>query len=315
MRKMYFAPGLFALLLAVGVFAAGCDSAGTGMGSLNASSSTGDEEYSIALMAFLGHDQMEQAQRYKVSTQEQAGWKDLFVLSDGNKTVLYWGKYSTPDSAAGNLKIAKAWKTKAGHVAFGGATILALPGGDPGPADWNLKTSKGNYTVMVAIYHDVPEDRIVGRKKNAIEACRVLREKGEEAYFFHGPSQSMVCVGSFPDSAVDEVYQPNGSWAQVLRDGRIRELLNRYPKLAVNGKGRAQTAIDPATGKEVFADVPSEFIRIPGRPDLPPRAVYPKDLTGAGLPGGPNDPAVQEVVRQKREALRKARSGTATDAK
>jgi hypothetical protein len=303
--RIFLSAALFTALLA------GCDSGD--MTSTYSGTSTGDEEFSIAMLHFTDKDQMQRAEWCKKTAEEQAGWKGLFVLSDGRTTVLYWGKYLSPQAAAGNLKAAKNWKTKEGLTPFKLAIVAPLPGSDPGPAAWNLKNSPGNYTVVVAVCLDMPQEHFANRKTFAIDACRALREKGEEAYFFHGPTQSLVGVGSFPDSAVGEAYQPDHTWMPWYRGG-IPEKLAKYPKLLVNGKTKTTPVI---TGKSAsqpaYADITSYVLRIPGRPELPPRAATPEELKSISQLKGPDSPEVKEAVRRQKEALKKATNRDQSD--
>ena len=54
---------------------------------------------------------------------------------------------------------------------------------------------------------------------------RQLRKEGEQAYYYHGPSNSLVCVGSFGESAIieDPRRRSRQYSSQVIRYQNRRE--------------------------------------------------------------------------------------------
>ncbi|MDY6913697.1 MAG: hypothetical protein SVT52_04490 [Planctomycetota bacterium] len=221
----------------------------------------GQSDYTILLHTFSGPSHISQAKYYKQSTEQLAKWKDLFIVHGDGRSELYWGKYRSHKASRGNLKKAKNWVTPAGIGPFKKAIVVPLPGSDIGPPEWNLQNADGAYTVVVATFYDEPKADYYGRKRFAVMYCRQLRDKGEEAYYNHGPSQSTVTVGSFPDSAVQMVKE--GSRVKpVIHDPRIEAVKRRYPFLAVNGRKITVTIINKqGEAERVFAK--SEPVHIP----------------------------------------------------
>jgi hypothetical protein len=274
---------LWAALGAV-LAAAGCDNTGPSAwrGGPGAASDS-DELYTIALLAFTGPTRFEDSQRFKTLTEQQAGWSGLRVIHKENVSELYWGQYRSPRQAEADLKRAKTFKTTAGYLPYVTAIIIPMPGYDPGPPEWNVKNSKGVYSVVIATFYDVPEANYVGRKKFAVDYCRQLREGGEESYYFHGPSKSTVSIGSFAEDAFRDVYQKNFTWKTEVQDRAVLKVLAKYPYMAVNGRGRRITVPDAVTHELKTLDAPSYPFRIPGRPSRAERPAMLKDLEDAGF--------------------------------
>lgn len=103
---------------------------------------------------------------------------------------------------------------------------LAVP--SPGPPEWDVRNAPGAYTLVIGAYGDFPE-----RREAAVEAVRALRELGEEAYYLHGPNQSHVFVGSFPENVV---RRAPGQAMPVIDDPEYRRLREKYPYFAYNGR-------------------------------------------------------------------------------
>lgn len=91
------------------------------------------------------------------------------------------------------------------------ARLVPAPTPDVGPSEWDLRNAEGAYSLQICYCINKPG--FPDRKKLAVEIVKQLRSEGEEAYYYHGPSCSLVCVGSFPASAVVTrmVAQPDGT--------------------------------------------------------------------------------------------------------
>ncbi len=174
-----------------------------------------------------------EAQRYKRNTEKDAGWQGLFVVSKVDHSELYWGQYASPEDAAENLAKAKAYVAPAGIKLYAKALIVPLPESKvgPGPPEWDLNKVQGEYTVVVAVFYNVPEADYHRRKEDAVDYCRELRQRGEEAYYHHGIKQSKVTVGLFDKSV----------------DPRVEEIIQRFQYLAVNGYEERRSVVNPET--------------------------------------------------------------------
>ena len=240
--------------------AAGCSQGNPFLGSSDMTRSDGD--YTIRLYVFSGNNRSEESDFFLKETKKEAGWKDLFVIQQVGFSELYWGKYDKPKDAERDLKIAQSWKNSLGTIPYVNAKIVPRPGNDPGPAEWNLRNAKGVYSVVIAVFFDVPEANYYGRKKIAVELVRQLREAGEEAYFFHGLSKSDVCVGAFPEEAILYRYE-KAVWEPTIKDKRIMDIMNKHPYMAQNGYEVKLHLVNPTTKKYEWVKAPCYPFRIP----------------------------------------------------
>lgn len=248
---------LLAAVLAAGLI--GCDgngqavetdSGGSWLGRLGGESrSDADGEWSVVLFWDESPDRHSLLRQVKRDTEQHTGWDDLMVVHEEGRSVLYWGDYRSVEQANRHVKKARAVKTPAGVRAFPQAMAVPLPGQDVGPAAWQLKNARGAYSICVASFYNVPEKGFHERKQAALAYCKQLREKGEEAYVHHGPSSSSVCIGAFPASSVRMVNRGGQKHPQIL-DARLERIMEKYPKLAVNGMEHwvLEPVRDPRTG-------------------------------------------------------------------
>src|SRR5215218_5780225 len=91
----------------------------------------------------------------------------------------------------------------------GGALRRSHCGGaspDPeAPPQWALRNAPpGEYwSLQIAAYQGHPD-----RKKYAVDAVKGFRASNIPAYYFHGPTVSSVCIGSWPRKAVRGEMEP-----------------------------------------------------------------------------------------------------------
>ncbi len=193
----------------------------------------------------------------------------IFIVNKTDHSALYWGKYRTPKAAQANLKLAKSYRTSAGIPLFAKSIIMPLPGKQIGPGEWNLANATGKHTVIVAVFYNVPEADYVGRKRFAVQYCKQLRDKGLEAYYRHGPAKSFVTIGAFGASAVEKVTEGKKTRI-IIHEQRIKEIMKRFPFLAVNGRKEYVVRLDPKTRRQ-------KRVAAKSYPDL----IHPKKGTNA----------------------------------
>ena len=223
------------------------------------------EGYGVLLQVFTNPaSHAEDANYYKTQTERLAKWEGLFIVTKGDHSELYWGRFPTMEAAAETLKTAKAYRSPAGIAVYPQALVVPLGGEDVGPAEWNLSSAPGDYTVVVAVFYDLREAKYFGRKQNAVEYCRQLRDQGHDAYYHHGPSQSTVSVGAFPASAVKKVVTEEAVRLDIL-DPRVDLIVKQFKQLAVNGYSEKRTVVDPATGMAKQVTAEPYLAHIPGK--------------------------------------------------
>lgn len=145
------------------------------------------------------------------------------------------------------------------------ASMEELPdtrGGDPA---WNLEGKKGVWSLQVGVFYNT--ERMRRRKTAAQEYCKMLRQQGEEAYFYHGPDKSSVCIGLFPKDAIREIRHVDEltgvpSFWNVIVDERMQELQKKYDHIE-NGHIMKDVSRDPATGERQSKPIKPFPVRMP----------------------------------------------------
>jgi hypothetical protein len=194
---------------------------------------------------------------------ETLGWQGLFAVHKGGHSELFWGRYDSPEKADKNLKAAKAYRTPGGVPLFAKAMVVPLPGSDIGPKQWRLDGLDAQYSLLVAVFKDVPDRKYLGRRRRAVEYCQRLRDHGYESYFQHGKVVSHVTIGAFGREAVRERKTRRGQTLEIL-DPRIKKLREDFPELQVNGNIVTDIFRDRHTGKITRRVTrQSHLIRIP----------------------------------------------------
>jgi hypothetical protein len=228
---------------------------------------SGEDEYTLLLMTLTGADHVTLADFYLQRTKQYTHWNDLYVVNKDDNSALYWGRYRTRREAMRNLQTAKQYVTPATkQYIFRMATIVPLPGKDIGPPEWNLKNAEGDYTVLVAVFQDLPKHHYYGRKSRAVELCKKLRQQGQEAYFLHDIARSGVTIGTFPAEAIQtrrvarKHPQTGDTFYEDLRvvvDPRMKAILKANPEFLYCGNTEIRTELDPKTRKMVRRASPS----------------------------------------------------------
>ena len=225
------------------------------------------EEGSFAILLTVFRDpvtHVKDAKFYKQRLETKAKWKRIFIIHKAGHSELYWGRYPTITAAQKNLAAAKAFRPPSGAVLFAQAIIVPLAGPDIGPPQFNLKNAKGAYSLLVAVFKNVPERKYYGRKKRAVQTCEALRTKGVEAYFHHGAAVSNVTVGTFEPDSVRVIWTETGAQLEIL-DAEIRTLQQQFARLLLNGNTLSFVRRDPRTNQPITSESRRTYlIRLPG---------------------------------------------------
>jgi len=241
-----------------------------------------DDRYTVLLYTFTGPEHIAQSRYYKANTVQQAGWDadDLFILHQAHMSRLFWGRCRTYQQAQRLAERAQAYTPPRapGMHPYEGATVMEIPGYQVGPPQWDLRNVSAAYTVLVGVYWNDPDAVIkgtnrpyIGRQEFAVTHCQELREQGEEAYYYHDVTQSIVTVGTFGPAAVREEQQPNPRGGivtkRVIADPAVGEVLRRHRWLVQNGARREVAPANMPPGQRQWLRKPSYVIRVPGKED------------------------------------------------
>lgn len=229
---------------------------------------TAEGIWAIRCAAFQGNDRHRRADQCKQALQSVPDLqpKSVQALNIDREAVVYYGQYRReydsrtaqtrfkPDPMPAMDLIRSLSMTVDGRLAFPFiyATMEELPTSRPGIAGWDLAQADGYWSVQVAVFFN--DGVITNRRYLAEEYCRELRSEGAQAYYHHGPVHSSVCVGLFPERAVQTVRQtdPLTGVLQVTNrivDERLLELQRKFPYSLQNGRRINDIVRDPQTGE------------------------------------------------------------------
>jgi len=214
-----------------------------------------DAEWAILLRAFSGSGAMDRAAAAAEGFRASAGLESARAVARANGAVVIYGGYDSPEDrdAQRDLERLKTMEVQ-GSRPFVSAFLAPQGGPDPGRMpELNLAEARerhgqgAKYTLQIAVYES---DRASEAKRAAEEAAAQLRRDGEMAFYYHGPTKSMVTVGLFGDRD----YDPGTD----RRSERLRALERKFPHNLLNGR----TIIERRIGGERVQ--PSALVMVPG---------------------------------------------------
>ncbi len=232
--------------------------------------------WAIVINAFRGDDQGAAAKAGLETVRSQTRLADAYIEKRGDATVILYGRYADPASKEAKADLDKVHGVE---VLIGGemkkvflSAFLAPPaelhGSKPEYDLRNAKKLNGDwalYTLQVGVYSredkkpPSPAD-LAEFRKMAEAAVAKLRSEGEQAFYYHGPSRSMVTIGLW---GVDD-------WDEALRVDKnpaLHTLRQRFPNNLQNGMGikERKRMTDPTTGKQVVKEwlQPSSLVAVP----------------------------------------------------
>jgi hypothetical protein len=190
-----------------------------------------DARYTLFCARIAGVGHIERARAIKEQLVAQTGLRDWYLQHTDEGSMLYLGYYraidtATPDPALQadaqraqkDLAMVKAYRDQAGNRIFAGAIATALEQPDPeAPPEWSLLNTDPKYfwTVQESAFTDPST-----RKSDALKRVQQIREAGFQAYYYHGESVSSVCVGLWPESAVENADAVEAAVPNAKRNER-----------------------------------------------------------------------------------------------
>jgi hypothetical protein len=163
--------------------------------------------WTIYCASLSGPDRFTRMSQMKAYLVSKSPFKDWYVVHNEEDSALFYGFYTsiekTDRSAAKahdeHARLA-AWKDETGERPFANCFFTAVTPPTPdAPAEWNLASAppRAYWSVQIAAFKDNAQ-----RKEAAVSMVKQLREKGVEAYYYHGHAISSVCIGTWPADAV-----------------------------------------------------------------------------------------------------------------
>ncbi len=223
--------------------------------------------WTIRCLELSGPNRMEQAEQFASSLKRTPGIRasEVFVIHDDDGVSrLYYGRYRRrverggarapmPKRMREDLNLLHQLGDSQGRRYFLQAIPVPMPQPDVGRPEWRLDRVNAMYSLQVAAFE--PMGNFWEYKKAAAEYCAFLRKKGYEAYYYHGPSGSVVTVGAF---GPDAVYR--GADGRTYYSAEVLKL-QRDPLLRYNLLNGAVYRVRGEEGEKVR--VPSRLVRIP----------------------------------------------------
>ncbi|MCS7033358.1 MAG: hypothetical protein NZ561_05100, partial [Phycisphaerae bacterium] len=261
--------------------------------------------WTIFCASITGEGHVARANRIKEQLLAETRMDGWYIVHQDNQSILYYGMYRSfndpghPDTARAqrDRQTIDMLADRQGNRPFKHAFFVSVDSPDPAaPKEWDLVNAPGAYTLQIGAYTGSTL-----RKQYAVDAVRGLRESGIEAYYYHGETTSSVCVGSFPESAVERgqvvtnaIGDPDQPFLQsteplpdalarnlrdpqtnqpirviqdapVVRSPELLALMRQFPEHAVNGEVQMLRLVDQATGRPVLKPADSFVVPIPRR--------------------------------------------------
>ena len=167
------------------------------------------------------------------------------------------GRRSNPADLRADLALIRELADDAGRRYFYMALPVRKPMPDVGDPAWRLGNVPAKYSLQVAAFE--PTDDFGDFKEAAVAFCKLLRDRGYEAYYHHTEVGSLVTVGAFGADAVFAGVDGRTYYSAEVRKLQEEELL-RYN--LVNGSVHR---VRSSEGELV--PVPSRLVEIPRPPD------------------------------------------------
>ncbi len=253
-----------------------------------------DAQFTIFCARYWGPAHVERASRSRDELIRGTNMRDWYTVIENDQTLLYYGFYKSieePKAQADRRKIELMTDAQTGDRPFRHALFVELTAPDPtAPPEWNLLNAQGKYTLQIGVYKGSPQ-----RKEAAVASVAEARKQGIPAYYYHGETASLVCVGVWPESAIkytDQnparsndpeqllIYPPNvndpalnqafdeaakATKGRVVRqsaqivDPTLDAMRKQFPYNTINGSYMKKVV----NGKEQFD--PSQIIAMPDR--------------------------------------------------
>ncbi|MEZ0266304.1 MAG: hypothetical protein ACAI43_16360 [Phycisphaerae bacterium] len=193
-------------------------------------------EWTLVCISLTSPDRFQRMDQMKAYLSARTPLKNWYVLHDDAKSTLFHGFYSSISAKDPAGRQAQADRTAIADWAdpgLGGEkpftqvmfTRIAEPE-PPAPAEWRLSNAPNNgyWSLQVAAFQGNAK-----RKEAAVEAVREARSRGVEAYYYHGPTISSVCVGAWPANAIKE-QEADGGKAIINQEDALLVANGPLPK-------------------------------------------------------------------------------------
>lgn len=227
--------------------------------SSNSSTST-PEGWTIVLATYAGPDHAGLAASAAEQIRTLTPLKDVQTQNRGKGSVVVLGSYPSPADPQAQKDLLVVRNTLLEERPLFLAAFLAPPRtpseADPGSAaPFPLSTARAEfspyarYTLQIAIYESPNLDEA---RKAAEKAALQLRRDGEPAFYYHGPTASLVTLGAFTDA--------DAGISKPIESPLLAQLRKRHPHNLYNGN---QQLLQKTPGAKDKTPQPSFLVEIP----------------------------------------------------
>ena len=173
-----------------------------------------DAAYTIYCQAYAGPDHQDVARQVRDALRANTPLTKWYLVHGDQQSTLYYGFYGSIDKrsldpaeaaegqrAIDDLDAIRTLHDSRGVRLFSASLPVAINTPDPtaNPA-WDITRTGAYWSLEVAVFKDTAD-----RKLRAVEAVADARKEGFDAYYYHGPHASSVCIGAWPKAAATEV--------------------------------------------------------------------------------------------------------------
>jgi hypothetical protein len=257
-----------------------------------------DAQWTIYCVAIPGPGHVERSKELEDDLKQSSHMPTWYLVHEDQQSTLYYGYYKSNDDPrlkADRQKI-MAMADQVGNHPFAEALPVLIASADPtAPPEYNLLNAKGYWSLQIAAYEGP------GRKEAAVQSVLEARKEGHEAYYHHGESISEVCIGAWPEEAIEKqdtdsgnaenqdqpilVLGPGGHLPDAMTrglkdkethqdvrvleqnvvplDDSMKAAMKQFPTHSVNGMEDIIQVTDPKTHQVISQAKPSFIVVIP----------------------------------------------------
>ncbi|MCC7408044.1 MAG: hypothetical protein IT442_08230 [Phycisphaeraceae bacterium] len=220
----------------------------------------GDDGYAIVLKRYDGPRRQREAESLVRKLATELNVPDVWVREESGQAVVYRGRYPDAQGSTAQNDLRQTQMLMLGDKRpFQDAALAPLSLGSVvayNPMDLKRVRMPGYYTLQVAFFD---ENAGPDYRQLAENYARDLIQKGERAFFYHGPKMSLVTVGLFDEGDLLQVQQegPGGIpiIAQAYGPG-VKELQQKFPHNLGNGMTVVEKGPDGVTRTQTSFLVP-----------------------------------------------------------
>lgn len=210
--------------------------------------------WSIVIVAYRGPQRDARANADLMKVHTEGGLPRAYVEDRGDATVIAYGRYDSPDDpqAQQDLAFVRGLEIDGGRP-FAGALITPPSAANVGTMpEYDLRNVKSRlgdwvtYTLQIGAYGRLDArasaDELAEFRATAEEAVLQLRREGEQAFYYHGPTLSMVLIGAWGDRDFEASTTP--LLPPRYEAPAIREAKRKFPYNLFNGQAMREPGSD-----------------------------------------------------------------------